>query len=989
MFSRAALVAAALAAQRVYALSEGNCVSFDASSGGFPLVGATIITSEDDFPGVHRAVADFIVDVANVTGTAPAAFNLTDIETLPSTALIVGSVKSTIISQLSNSSVVDLSALTGQWEKFASGPAADALPGVENAYVIAGSDKRGTIFGVYELSEQIGVSPWYWWADVPITKHDEVYLLPCAQGPPTIKYRGIFLNDEEPALSNWAKAKFTNGTLSELMHSPFNHHFYEKLFELILRLKANHLWPAMWGSAFCIDDELNQPMADYYGVVMGTSHQEPMMRSTPNEWNLFGNGTWDYSTNADNIYPYLYEGAKRASPYESIFSMGMRGAGDLPLSDETNIELLTQIVADERQILSDVFNTSDVTTIPQIWTLFQEVQGYYEQGMEVPEDITLLWSDDNWGNVRRFPTPNERNRTGGAGVYYHVDFVGDPRDYKWIESSQISKIYEQMSLAVEYEATRVWMLNVGDLKPYERSTEFFLTLGWNASRWTPDNLGTFVTSWAKRDFQVEDAEAEAIAEIIANFTKLNARRKPELWNSTTYSLTNYREAQTTLNEWNAIRNASTAIYDGLLSEFQPAYFQLVHHAVLASANLGEMLILAGLNNLYASQARLSTNDLADKVLELFEHDYDLEVEYHSILDGKWDHMMDQTHVGYYYWQQPMTNTMPAVNRVQSRKQALAGVMRIIPEGTAGAWPGDNPYQCAKGYDCGDPTIYIDRYSPSSDRYVDVSAGGPAPFSWNVTSNASWVSTSIEGGDISPDSKEARLYLTVNDWSAVNGTSYAQLTFVAISSIDDPLTVNLTLIAYNPGAPAEGFTGYVEGDGVVSFEASHAARNTPVDDLAWTVIPDYGRTLAGVTPWPRGDKNFTAGTGPSLEYDFYTFGNVSSANVTVYLSPSWNAQGLNNSLSYGLQIDDTDIDVVEYIPYPTTIGGKPAEWAGLDGFVANNIATGKSNFTLGGAGAHTLKLWMTQPTVVVQKIVIDLGGALASYLGPPESVYVGA
>lgn len=989
MLPHAALVTVLSAALGAYALSEGGCVSFDASSSGFPLVGVTIITSEDDFPGVHRAVADFMMDVASVTGTAPVAYNITDMETLPTTALIVGSVNSSVITQLANASSVDVTSLVGQWEKFASGAVPNALSGLENAYVIAGSDKRGTIYGLYELSEQIGVSPWYWWADVPIAQHSEVYLLPCAQGPPTVKYRGIFLNDERPALQNWAAEKFTNGTLSTLLHSPFNHLFYEKLFELILRMKANHLWPAMWGSAFCVDDGLNQATADYYGVVMGTSHQEPMMRSTPNEWNLFGNGTWDYSTNADNIYPYLYEGTARAAPYESIFSMGMRGAGDLPLSDETNIELLTQIVADERQILSDVFNTSDVTTIPQIWTLFQEVQGYYEQGMQVPDDITLLWSDDNWGNVRRFPMPNERNRTGGAGVYYHVDFVGDPRDYKWIESSQISKIYEQMSIAVDYEATRVWMLNVGDLKPYERSTEFFLTLGWNASRWTPDNLDTFVTTWAQREFHVEQQEAETITEIVANYTKFSARRRPELVNGTTYSLINYREAETMLAEWDMLRSVSTSIYDGLAPEVQPAYFQLVHHGVLAGANLGEMYIMAGLNQLRASQARLSTNDLADKVQELFEVDYDLEDEYHTILDGKWNHMMDQTHVGYYYWQQPITNTMPAVNRVQLRKQALAGVMRIIPEGTAGAWPGDNPYQCDRGYDCGDPTMSIDRYSPISDRYVDVASGGPASFSWNVSSNATWVSISTEGGDISPDNNEARVYLSVNDWSAIEAYTAAQLTFIATSEGVDPLAVNLTFIAYNPGVPADGFAGFVEGSGVVSIEAPHTARNTPVEDITWKEIPQYGRTFSGMTPWPRTDLNFTAGSGPSLEYDFYTFSNTTSMNVTVFLTPIWNTQGPNNPVSYGLQLDDGDIDIVKYVPYAEKSGGRPTAWEGVDGFVANSIISGISSFEAGSPGVHTLKLWMTQPTVVVQKIVIDLGGQLPSYLGPPESVYVEA
>ncbi|KAL0562969.1 hypothetical protein V5O48_019109, partial [Marasmius crinis-equi] len=446
-------------------------------------------------------------------------------------------------------------------------------------------------------------------------------------------------------------------------------------------------------SAFCVDDDQNQPLADYYGVVMGTSHQEPIMRSTPNEFNVFSKGPWNYHTNKDNIYQYWVEGAERAKPYESLFTVGMRGAGDLPLEQQgQNIEFLEGIMDDQKQLLTDVFNGTDVSMVPQVWTLYQEVEGYYVGGLKVEDYITLIQSDYSfgpmtssvlvylwniyhsdvddffsWGNVHRYPTLDERNRTGGAGVYYHVrqlvesfdevpnivypqvDYVGDPRNYKWIT------IYEQMSLAVDRNATRVWILNVGDLKPYERETEFFLTLAWNSTRWNPDNVHSFVTSWAQREFDVDDTDAESIAEIVANLTRFNARRKPELLNSTTFSLTNYREAENVLSAWDDLLNASTAIYDKLSSDMQPAFFQLVHHPVLASNNLGKMYIYAGLNNLRASQARLSANAMGDQVEEFFEKDFDIEQQYHTILDGKWDHMMDQTHMGYVYFQQPMTN----------------------------------------------------------------------------------------------------------------------------------------------------------------------------------------------------------------------------------------------------------------------------------------------------------------------------------------------
>ncbi|TFY67375.1 hypothetical protein EVG20_g3969 [Dentipellis fragilis] len=420
-----------------HAIGQSTCVSFQASSSAFSVVdngrAAPVFLSSSEWPGVQLAASDFVSDIQKVTGVKAQLANVTATSSDLKTAevpILVGTLgKSSLIDQVVNNTKLNVSSIEGKWESFLTKVVSNPLPGLDKAYVIIGADKRGTIFALYDHSEQFGestgVSPWYWWADVPVTKHSNLFISPsgCSHGSPTVKYRGLFLNDEQPALQNWAMEKFTNGTGAALTGSPFNHFFYTKLFELLFRMKANYLWPAQWSSAFNVDDPLNQPLADYYGIVMGTSHEEPMMRSIPVEWGLFGTGPWDYSVNNKTIYQFWVQGAERARPYESLYTMGMRGDGDLPLSATDAIGSLKQVVSDQRQILTNVYNGTNVTSIPQMWCLYKEVEGYYDQGLQVPDDVTLLWTDDNWGNIRRYPIPSERNRTGGAGVYYHYDYV--------------------------------------------------------------------------------------------------------------------------------------------------------------------------------------------------------------------------------------------------------------------------------------------------------------------------------------------------------------------------------------------------------------------------------------------------------------------------------------------------------------------------------------------------------------------------------------
>ncbi|KAG6899848.1 hypothetical protein C0993_006271 [Termitomyces sp. T159_Od127] len=432
----------------VHGIGQDTCVVFQPSSSVIPIAtegsAAPILLSADEWPGVQRAAADFAADIQRVTGVLPKMSNVTASNATASLAakeqnatsipIIVGTLgKSSLIAQVVNATKLDVSSIQGKWEAFMAFEVKNPLPGIDNAYVVIGADKRGTIFALYDHSEQIGVSPWYWWADVPITTHSELFVAStgCSHGSPTVKYRGIFLNDEQPALTNWAVEKFTNGTPADLgpFGAPFNHYFYANLFELILRLKANYLWPGVdvgrvgnfipkWlrsptdveCSMFAIDDSQNQFLADYFGVVMGTSHQEPMMRSTPNEFSYEGNGTWDYETNADNINAYWRAGIERAKNYESIITIGMRGFGDMPLSETENIDLLQNIVNTQQGIIRSVMN-QDIASVPQLWCLCefhqplvvliltgwvvdQEVEGYYDDGLQVPDYVTLLWTDD-------------------------------------------------------------------------------------------------------------------------------------------------------------------------------------------------------------------------------------------------------------------------------------------------------------------------------------------------------------------------------------------------------------------------------------------------------------------------------------------------------------------------------------------------------------------------------------------------------------------
>ncbi|KAK6434988.1 hypothetical protein LTR95_008823 [Oleoguttula sp. CCFEE 5521] len=984
---------------------SGLCLTEDGSS-------VQIYAEQSDWPAVLRTADDLALDFGRVTGTngsvillkdggvptlnASMIFNVTgrngfavNAASMKGGAIIAGTIgNSSIINSLISAGKIDVSAIEGTWEAYVSTVVDNPIEGVSRAVVIAGSNRRGTIYGLYSISEQIGISPWYWYADSPPQKHSGIWAqtTTVVQKSPSVRYRGFFINDEAPALTGYVNAKFPPSPWGP----GFNADFYKSIFELILRLRANYLWPAQWNSMFNVDDPRTQALADEYGIVMGSSHTEPLARSTK-EWNVFGKGPWQWNTNNESIYPFFVEGAERAKPYETVLTMGMRGSGDTALTASDETGLLENVVANQTQILEDIWGTEAVSNpdaVPQLWCLYKEVQGYYEKGMRVPDWITLLWTDDNWGNIRRLPVGNETQRSGGAGVYYHFDYVGDPRDYKWINTVQLQKTWEQMHLAYERDAHRIWVVNVGDLKPLELPISHFLDLAYDIDLWDEKSTPVWLQHWASREFG--PTVAAQTAELMNNYSIAAGRRKYELVDPTIYSLIDYSEADRILAEWQQMADVAQGILDSLPTETQPAFFEMVYHPVTAGWVFYDIMISVAKNTLYASQGRNSANAMAQHVLKQFERDHELTVQYNTLLNGKWEHMMDQTHIGYTYWQQPMRQALPGLQYVQMQERDLAGDLGVSVETSNATVPGDDMYHALSSNALTLPLF--DPYGAIS-RWIDLFSMGTNAVEWNITSNASFVHFTQSSGSLTPNgTTDIRIWATVDFASAPAGNGMVMLNISSSRDYGTQFSMPQLMLPYNNTAlPSDYTNGYIESDGHISIEAEHyssiTSASSPSANISYTIIPGLSRTLSGLTLFPVTALSLDLTTAPALTYKLYTFSPMASVpghvlNITLVATTSLNTDP-SRPLRYAIQLDAQPVQTVKYI-IDQPAGNLPVGWAGLRGAVANNAWYSGSNVTYTGPGKHVLKLWLLEPGMVVNSLWVNLGGVRPSYLGPPES-----
>lgn len=774
--------------------------------------------------GVLLALEQLQQDFLRVTKSKP----IISTEQVPKqkTLVVIGTLgKNPIIASLIKQKKLDVTAIEGQWEASLTQLVENPMPGVEKALVIVGSDKRGTIFGIYELSKQIGVSPWYWWADVPVKQQEKLYVKAVKSvNKPRVKYRGIFINDEAPALSGWAKEQFGG----------FNHRFYERVFELILRLKGNYLWPAMWGNAFYDDDAENGVLADKMGIVMGTSHHEPLSRAH-DEWRRYGKGPWDYQRNAENLRDFWKEGIRRMDTKERVVTIGMRGDGDEPMSEESNIQLLEQIVQDQRKIIADVTGKKAAKT-PQLWALYKEVQDYYDKGMRVPDDVTLLLCDDNWGNIRKLPNLTEKKRSGGYGIYYHFDYVGGPRNSKWINVSQIQRVWEQMNLAYQHGVDRLWVVNVGDLKPMEYPISFFLDMAWNPDEFNASNLLEHTEAWSAQQFG--NKHAQEVARLINTYTKYNHRVTPELLDENTYSLGNYNEFETVVNDYRDLLIEAMRLYYVLPDTDKDAFDELVLFPINACANLYEMYFAVAKNKYFANRNDEQANYWADKAKRCFERDSILTAHYNvDIANGKWPHMMDQVRIGYKSWNEPPKSVMPALSYIAVGQKAAKKI-------------------------------------------------------------------------------------------------------------------------------------YEETDGVVSIEAENYNKAKGNGKVSWTVIPDLGKTVSGLTTMPTTEPPNEA---VYLEY-LVDLQSTGTAKLIVLTSPTLNFNA-NKGLRYAVSLDGAKEQIVNI---NGAYRGELGEWQ------AKRIIETSTLHSVNTGGVHTIRIRPLEPGIVFQKLMLDLGGLKPSYLGPPQS-----
>lgn len=784
----------------------GEYVSSYAGPGRFPLAedgaAAPLVVSSEDHRSVVRVVGDLQADIERVTGVRPEIHEDAPPEGATE-AVLIGTLESPLIKGLVAADKLDTAQVSDKWEAFTIQIVEEPMAGLARALVIAGSDKRGAIYGAYDLSAQLGVSPWYWWDDVPAKRRPAAYVLPGAhtQGEPAVRYRGFFINDENPSTGNWAAKMFGPGlgvvpqpslvegeiVLTDVAYGGgLNHYYWEKVFEVALRLKANLIWPAVWGRAFADDDPENEDTAALYGVVMGSSHEAPMNRgieewkrrrltagrdsetdeiTTPGYDPYGGTGEWSFRRNADALREYWAEGIERIPEDGDVMvTLGMRGEGDTGLDDETGTALMEDIVAAQREVLADTWEGEE--PLPQAFTLYKEVQRYWDEGMEVPEDVTVILCDDNWGNMKLLPRPDDE-RSGGYGIYYHFDYVGGGRNYKWVDTNLLPNVWEQLNLVYSHGVDQVWMVNVGDMKNEELPLQFFLDYAWDPARWPVERIPEWERQWTRQQFGAE--YAEAIADILHGYSLLQSDRKPELTNrkitvdwelyysepteeitdpagqaivyddqASPFSLSNYRELERVVEQWDALAAQAEVVSELVPEEQQDAYFQLVLYEVKATAN-AYALRLAGFQNLrYAAQERAATNDMAQRAEERLQDDLELSEYYNTELaGGKWEGWQTQPHLSYgapgnpswqqqeYQWNNIQEFIWPEVVRITVPEDAEMGVA------IGGS---DNFWTDAGAGDESDEEPILPTFSPyqtQPEQYIEVFNRGGDPFDFTI------------------------------------------------------------------------------------------------------------------------------------------------------------------------------------------------------------------------------------------------------------------
>lgn len=973
MLSALVAVSAGHAQVAVHEKSPETKYAFTLAS---PRQTAAILYDASDAAVVKRAAELFAADVEAVTGRRPQVTSATG-ETGP--AVIVGTVGgSALIRRLSEAGKIDTAPLEGAWERYLIQTVANPLPGIRKALVIAGSDRRGAAYGLFTLSELIGVSPWYWWADVPVKKHAALHVdaPPTYSQTPSVRYRGIFLNDEDWGLTPWASQTF------EPERGNIGPRTYAKVCELLLRLKANYLAPAMHPVSTSFNQiPENKLVADTFAIVMGSTHCEPLLLNTASEWDTQTMGPWNYDKNKEGINRVLTQRVRENSPYENVYTLALRGLHDgamsttLPMHEK--VRMLQQALLDQRQILAENIDRP-VETVPQAFTPYKEVLEIYSNGLELPDDVTIVWPDDNYGYMKRLSGVREQRRTGRSGVYYHVSYLGVPHSYLWFSTTPPSLMYEELRKAYDTTADRLWLVNCGDLKGSEMQVSLFLDMAWDIGRFTADNVVTYPARWLAGIFG--EAYYDRLEAMTREHLRLAFPRKPEYmgwgyhWNrfdhnceqltDTDFSFTNYDEAQRRLEAYRQLGARAEALLHEIGDEARPAFYQLVYYPLRGAELMNRMTLGGQRNRWYARQGRAATNAVRDEVQRCYDSLQVITRGYNSLLGGKWNHMMSM--------RQNYDGVSAYFNLPHLATHDAAGAPRLALQVAGEDVTGARAFHALPAFD-----NYLRRTYP-----VEIYNRGGGTLAWTAHASEPWVVLSKSAGKTADEER-----ITVGiDWEkAPSGNAVpAQIVFRA-GEQSEKVLVSL----FNPTAPsrAELRGIYVENNGCVSIPAAGCHRVRENDRIKITVVEDLGIEGPALQ---LGDPTaplqiFRSRDVPCAEYDFYAF-DAGSVDVYTYVLPTFPlhadrdfriGENTNTDTKYSVQIDDGAL---------ATPSSSHVEYAQVwFESVLRNCAVNKSTLHIDKPGRHTLRIRVGDPGIVLQKIVLDFGGMKRSYLGPQSTL----
>ncbi|WP_207531640.1 glycosyl hydrolase 115 family protein [Desertivirga arenae] len=908
-------------------------------------------------------------DIERVTGYLPGVS--TNLSTAQGNVIIIGTIQSSLIRSFDKNLA---KSLINKWECFGYKVIRKPNSKILNALLIAGSDLRGTAYGVFGISEKIGVSPWYWWADAHPVKQPDLSLEieDYISKEPSVKFRGIFLNDEDWGLQPWAAKNYESQGVKDIGPKT-----YAQIFELLLRLKANLIWPAMHESTKAYYHyPQNKEIAADYEIVVSSSHAEPMLRNNVDEWNAKTSGAFNYKTNKANVLRYWEDRIKESKGNNVIYTMGMRGVHDSGMEGvktvQETVPLLEQIFADQRELLSTHIH-QDIEKVPQTFSIYKEVLDVYEAGLKVPEDIILNWPDDNYGYIQRLGTPAERKRKGGAGVYYHASYWGRPHDYLWLSSTNPALMREEMTKAYIMDARKIWVLNIGDIKPAEYNMQLFLDMAYNVDPFmSAGYVAKHSETWAGSIFGT--ANAKEIAGILSGYYKLAFERRPEFmgWsrtepttpvNYTAYVHHRYGdEAEKRIGQYEALEKSVALLKPKISASLQDAYYELVEYPVKGAANMNKKFLYRDKAWLYALQGRASAQNYVDLARKSYDEIVKATDYYNnSLANGKWKWMMSMKPRELPVYQLPAFNAVKAqgsslfIARVEGLKDSA---LVDVPE--TQELPAFNRY-LKKRY------------------FIDVYLSADSSLSYQVEPSAKWIRVSRTKGLLSSRNSftEERLWVDI-DWTKAP----EQLLTGEVNVKAPGKEYRIKVTGDNRRLSAlENYEGFIESDGYIAIDAANYTNAQERSGRKWTILPTASAGRNWVEALPL-DAKVDTGEQPvlksaALEFDFYNL-NSGPAKFYFHTIPT---HPLNNQyqMRYAVKVDEGPVKVLNF----KTVG-RSEEWK--ENVLRNNAVKSLVLPNL-AAGKHKLRVYMIDPGVIFDRIYISLDGRKSPY-SAVEQTYIG-